>query len=131
MKRTYLILSCLVGLCLGGCRLSDIKTLTVAVPGMVTAEDADKITHALGTIGITPDKVDVDMKGRKLVVTYESLNLGHKNIEIAIVEAGYEANGIQPVVHGKHPIPVPAASAQSQPVTVKTAMPPSAAPAKK
>lgn len=83
-----------MGFCLGGCRVSDIKTLEVNVPGMVTKADADKITEALGAIGVAADKIEVNLPGHKVIVTYESLNLGHKNIEIAIVEAGYEANGI-------------------------------------
>ena len=55
---------------------------------------SDKITEVLGSIGVAADKIEVNLPGHKVIVTYESLNLGHKNIEIAIVEAGYEANGI-------------------------------------
>jgi len=38
---------------------------------------------------------------RTVVVTYDSMMVAHKNIEIAIAEAGYAANGIQAVAQRK------------------------------
>jgi copper chaperone CopZ len=83
----------LLGVC--GCRVSDVRTFAVDVPGMTTQADVEKIQVALGTIGLPREKIAVDLAGRKIVVTYDSMIVAHKNIEVAIAEAGYDANRVK------------------------------------
>jgi copper chaperone CopZ len=85
-------------LSLSGCRVSDVRTLTVSVPAMSAAEDVEKIKKALAALnGIDREKTSFDVASRKVVVTYDSMVLAHKNIEIAIAEAGFDANAIKAV----------------------------------
>jgi len=78
-----------------GCRVSDVRTLSVDVPGMTTQADVEKIQGALGAIGLPREKIEVDLSGHKIVVTYDSMIVAHKNIEVAIAEAGYDANRVK------------------------------------
>ena len=82
-------------LVMSGCRVSDVRTLTVDVPGMAAESDVQRIQKALATLnGIEKDKAVFDVKSRKITVSFDSMVIAHKNIEIAIAEAGYDANGI-------------------------------------
>ncbi|HOE61272.1 MAG TPA: heavy-metal-associated domain-containing protein [Kiritimatiellia bacterium] len=78
-----------------GCRVSDVRTHVVRVPGMAKQEDAEQIRKALLPLnGLQQDKTVFDLSQRKVTVTYDSMMIAHKNIEIAIAEAGYTANTI-------------------------------------
>lgn len=95
MKFRMLLFALAGILVMSGCRVSDVRTLTVAVPGMVAESDVQRIQNALAPLnGIEKDKAVFDVKSRKITVSYDSMVIAHKNIEIAIAEAGYEANGI-------------------------------------
>ena len=86
-----------------GCRVSDVRELTVNVPGMATEADAERVLAALVPLGgIDRGKTVHDVSARTVTVRYDSMVIAHKNIEIAIAEAGYEANGI-PAVKGAAP----------------------------
>lgn len=78
-----------------GCRVSDVRELTVKVPALAGEEDVQRIRKALAPLGgVNKEQVVFDVKERKVVVTYDSMVIANKNIEIAIAEAGYDANGI-------------------------------------
>lgn len=81
-----------------GCRVSDERTLRVSVPALAADADVERIKKALAPLGgINREKTTFDVAGRAVVVTYDSMVVAHKNIEIAIAEAGYDANGIKAV----------------------------------
>lgn len=78
-----------------GCRVSDVREHTIQVPGMASQEDVERIRKALAPLnGVDKEKADFDVKGHTIKLTYDSMVVAHKNIEIAIAEAGYAANGI-------------------------------------
>ena len=65
---------------------------------MAAEADVERVKKALATLnGIDRDKTVFDVAGRRVVVRYDSMMLAHKNIEIAIAEAGYDANGIKAI----------------------------------
>jgi len=78
-----------------GCRVSDIREMTVKVPAMASESDVQKVRAALTPLtGVDKEKTVFDVKGRTVKVCYDSMQIAHKNIEIAIAEAGYNANEI-------------------------------------
>jgi copper chaperone CopZ len=94
MKRIAALFAFAV-LSLAGCRESDVRTMTVNVPEMVAEADAQKVKAALAPLGgIDKEKTVYDVAARTVTVRYDSMVIAHKNIEIAIAEAGYAANRI-------------------------------------
>lgn len=81
-----------------GCRVRDERVLTVNVPEMAASLDQARVRRAIESLGgVKADKIAFDLEARKVVVVYDSMVIAHKNIEIAIAEAGYAANGIPAV----------------------------------
>jgi copper chaperone CopZ len=88
-------LSLLCVMLITGCRVSDVRTHVVRVPEMARQEDAEQIRKALLPLnGLQREKTVFDLSQRKVTVTYDSMMIAHKNIEIAIAEAGFTANAI-------------------------------------
>lgn len=82
--------------------MSDVREFDVSVPKMEQEADVQRVRKALGAlVGVKVKECVFDTDGRKVTVRYNSMEVAHKNIEIAIAEAGYEANGIAPVAGGK------------------------------
>ena len=82
-------------LLVSGCRVSDVRPLTVKVPAMAAEDDVQRIRKALSSLnGVNKEQAVYDVKEHKITLTYESMVVANKNIEIAIAEAGYDANGI-------------------------------------
>lgn len=97
MKRLFVLLT-LGALALSGCRVSDVRDMTVNVPGMTSEADAQRIRTALSPLsGIDREHTSFDIAGRTVRVRYDSMVIAHKNIEIAIAEAGYDANLIKAI----------------------------------
>ena len=82
-------------LLVSGCRVSDVRPLTVKVPAMAAEDDVQRIRKALSSLnGVNKEQAVYDVKEHKITLTYDSMVVANKNIEIAIAEAGYDANGI-------------------------------------
>ena len=80
---------------LAGCRVSDVREMTVSVPAMVSESDVQRIRAALAPLGgLDKEKTTYDVASHTVRVRYDSMVIAHKNIEIAIAEAGYNANNI-------------------------------------
>jgi|GEM_PF-815189 len=95
MKHTVVLLAFMCMLLGGGCRVSDVRELSVNVPGMAAESDVDRIKKALAPLnGVSKDTVVCDLKSHTVKVSYDSMVVATKNIEIAIAEAGFDANGI-------------------------------------
>ncbi|MDD2461356.1 MAG: heavy-metal-associated domain-containing protein [Kiritimatiellia bacterium] len=81
-----------------GCRVSDVRDMEVRVPEMTRDEDVQKVRAALAQLGgVDHEKTEYDAASRTVRVWYDSMVVAHKNIEIAIAEAGYDANGIKAI----------------------------------
>ena len=69
----------------------DVRTITVQVPQMKSADCQQRIQDALAkTEGVQTTVPDLTQ--RKIDVTYDALKLGIKNIEYVIAGAGFDAN---------------------------------------
>jgi len=94
MKKSILILAvCLISLC--GCRIKDERKFTIKVPQMQSVEDVAKVRQSLMLLkGVDVKDAVFDTSTQSVVLQFDSMIVAHKNIEIAIAEAGYDANGI-------------------------------------
>lgn len=84
-----------------GCRRTDVREFEVSIPAL-TAENETAVRQALARFGgVDKASMKFDLKGKKLVLKYDSMQLAKKNIELAIAKAGLEANGVTPASVGK------------------------------
>ncbi len=87
----------LTGLMSAGCRQQDIREVVVETPGVFNAACADRVMQALGPLpGVDSGKTEIDFEARRVTVTYDSMRVAHKNIEMALTDAGFEANELKP-----------------------------------
>lgn len=94
MKKTALI-CVLAAMTLCGCRIQDQRELVIKVPQMKTEGDVAKVrTSLLPLRGIDLEHAKFDLAAQTLTLSFDSMVIAHKNIEIAIAEAGYDANEI-------------------------------------
>lgn len=102
-----LILAFVVSILACSCYRNTIQEVVVDVPEMSGQACFDAINQKLAGLKISPKdtsrlrSVTPDLMNRKIRVVYDSMNLSSKNIEYAIAEAGFTANGVQP--YGKRP----------------------------
>ena len=74
-----------------GCRQKDYRTAEVRVPNVVNAACEKRVRDALAPLkGI--DMSLVGVTNGVLYVPYDSMQLGLKNIEHAVKDAGFDAN---------------------------------------
>ena len=86
-----------------GCRRTDVRDFTVAIPGL-TVEDQPAISAALAPYaGIERSSIKFDVASKTLSLRYDSMQLAKKNIELAIAKAGFAANGVTPESAGAKP----------------------------
>lgn len=94
MKKLFYVMV-LVCVAISGCRVSDKREFEVKVPAMTSEADVQKVREALRPlVGVDQKETVYDPAARTVKVRYDSMQVAHKNIEITIAEAGYEANGI-------------------------------------
>ena len=75
-------------LALTGCRRTDVREMTVSMPGLVEA-DKPKIVAALSKYaGVKKDSFRWDMEAKTLTLTYDSMQVAQANIRYAIDENG-------------------------------------------
>ena len=95
MMYKLLLLLCAASLFLTGCRVRDERTFTVSIPGVRTTEDQAIVRAALNPLpGIIRESIVFDSAKRTVALSYDSMQVAHKNIEIAIAEAGFSANEV-------------------------------------
>ena len=95
MKRAVFIIILIMGFSCVSCRQSDMRTMKIHVPEMKNRACATIVGKAVsGLPGVLSDKIVIDLAARTVTVTFESLVLGLKNIEIAIAEAGFTADDV-------------------------------------
>jgi copper chaperone CopZ len=95
MKRLILILVATFPVALGiGCRQQEIRTVTVTLSGVSGEADIQAISNAVSQLdGVFDESVAFHGTG-SVAVRYDSMKLARKNIEYAVVEAGFGANDI-------------------------------------
>ena len=108
MKRSFLpvVLFAAAALLAGGCRVRDVRTVELRVPGVADEASLAKARAALRTL---PDSrlsnetgnADRGRDGRAdfatgtLKVRYDSMKVGTKNLVDALAKAGFEAEEIR------------------------------------
>ncbi len=85
-----------VGVIISGCRVSDVKETTIVVPDVRNEACLKIVKQALATLKIpmkpnAPEVVKVNYSTGEIVVRYDSMQIGTKNIEDAIAQAGFAA----------------------------------------
>jgi copper chaperone CopZ len=75
----------------GGCRVRDIRTVTIKVPGMKNQACAKIIQDAfMKQPGL--EEVKPDIENRTVFIKYNSMVIAKKNLEYAITAVGFDAN---------------------------------------
>lgn len=92
MKRCWLVLAGLAALALAGCFRNERTVLRLEIPAMQTEEDAAKIVRALDGLSGAVVVDQVDLEGHVMVVTYDNVRLGKRNVETAVSHAGFAVN---------------------------------------
>jgi copper chaperone CopZ len=108
MKRFFLpvVLFAAAALLAGGCRVRDVRTVELRVPGVADEASLAKARAALRTL---PDsrlanetgnaekclRVDADFASGTLTVRYDSMKVGTKNLVDALSKAGFEAEEVR------------------------------------
>lgn len=94
MKNIFVVLVFSV-LTLCGCRIRDERELVIKVPQMQSEQDVAKVRNSLLPLrGVNVKDAKFDVGARMVTVSFDSMVIANKNIEIAIAEAGYDANKI-------------------------------------
>ena len=92
----HLIVAVMLGLCLTGCRRTDVRAFAIDVP-QATAADVPAITAALRPYGgVIASSLAFDETAHRLTLRYDSMQIAKKNIEMAIAQIGFTANGVTP-----------------------------------
>ena len=82
---TLFALSLLV---LSGCRRTDVREMTVSIPGLTEA-NRDKVVEALAKYaGVDKSSYKWDMGAKTLTLSYDSMQIAQANIRYAIDEKG-------------------------------------------
>ena len=93
MKRALLAILLVAAGLAGACRLSDMRTDVIRTPQVVNAACEQRVRDALARLkGIEMKTLAFDHEAGAMTVTYESLVIARKNIEHAIIAAGFDAN---------------------------------------
>jgi hypothetical protein len=99
MKKT-LIITALALFALAGCRQKDVRDFAIDVPALSQENEAavsGAIRNALaGCIGVDMSSVQFDSAKHCVKLRYDSMQTAKKNLEFAIAEIGFEANGVKP-----------------------------------
>ena len=97
MKNMLLLMVVGVAVLCVSCRRSDMREAEIHVPDMKNGECAQIVINALRrTPGVRIDDPNkaIDLQTRRVTFQYESLHLALKNIEFAIADVGFSANGV-------------------------------------
>ena len=93
MKKILLLAFCTL-FTLAGCRKTDVRHFDVVCPTM-TSNDIPAVRQALGRYqGVRLNTLKYSPDTHTLHLQYDSMMLAKKNIEMAIAELGFPANGI-------------------------------------
>lgn len=90
-RTTLLLLALSLAAALAGCRRTDVRELTVSIPGLNESNKA-KVVEALAKYnGIDKGSYRWDFAKKTLTLRYDSMQIAHANIYYAIDEKGVKA----------------------------------------
>lgn len=99
MKKTVTAVA-LALLAFAGCRQKDVREFTIEVPALAleahAAVERDVNEALAACVGVEMASVSVDSANRRVTLKYDSMQTAKKNIEMAVAQAGYTANGVTP-----------------------------------
>jgi copper chaperone CopZ len=106
MKKIFLPFSLMIcGVLLTGCFRNDRRVEEFSVPVMRSAECLDYLSGRLrGVEGV--EQVTADFVTGTVIVTFDGLKLGYKNIEFVIAGAGFDVNETPAPESAKNELPV-------------------------
>ena len=85
---------------LAGCRQVDKRDFAVDLPAMTEANAAEvekDVRAALAMYrGVDKASLKFDVANHRVTMRYDSMQVAHKNIELAIAKSGWTANGATP-----------------------------------
>ncbi len=103
MKRLAIGLIAAITL-ISGCFRPEFRTITVSVPQMKSEACADRIVAACKRMdGVS--NVVADLNKKTVDVTYKTLNIGIKNVDFAIAEAGFDADDVKATEEARKALP--------------------------
>ena len=95
MKMRVLLVAAVI-LAWTGCRRADVRDFTIEMPE-ATQADMPAIQAALAPYGgVDKASIAFDASARRVTLKYDSMQIAKKNIEMAIAQAGFTANGVTP-----------------------------------
>ena len=95
MKVSGILFVVLVACVAVSCRQKDIRVHTIHVPDMTNNAAVQAVGTALARVtGVTASNILINPEQKTVMVTYDSLQAGHKNLEFAIAEVGFRANEV-------------------------------------
>ena len=75
---------------LPGCRRTDVREMTVSMPGLVEADKAKVVAALAKYAGVEKDSFRWDMSAKTLTLRYDSMQIAQANIRYAIAEKGID-----------------------------------------
>lgn len=88
MKKLVTLSALVLVACLAGCRLEDVRTVTVSLPKL-TAADTNTVVKALARYaGVKRETIAFDLEKRTVTMAYDSMQIAKTNIRRAIESAG-------------------------------------------
>ncbi len=95
MRNLILTLCFAAGALLSGCRKKDVTTVVISVPEMKNMACAEIVIRAVNRVERVPvSDMNADIGTHEITVTYDTMQRGLKNIEMAIAGAGFQANEV-------------------------------------
>lgn len=97
--KQFTVLFVLAAALLSGCFRPDHRVITVSVPGMKSQDCAARVVAAFKLD--RPDRVDgvisviPNVAAKTVEVTFESLKLSIKNVQVTIAGAGFDADDVK------------------------------------
>lgn len=91
-----------VAVAMCGCRRTDVRTFDISVPALTRDNSAKVVGALMGFEGVSDvaklqkNTIVIDESTHTIKVKYDSMKVAKKNLEMAIAQAGYEANGVTP-----------------------------------
>jgi len=86
--KTFLLYAALTLMFLPGCRRTDVREMTVSMPGLAEADKAKVVAALSKYAGVEKDSYRWDMEARTLTLRYDSMQIAQANIRYAIDEKG-------------------------------------------
>jgi len=86
-----------------GCRRTDVRDFVVSIPSMTAADQATIAASLAPYAGVDKQSLVFDFEKHELRLSYDSMQLAKKNVEMAIAAAGFAANGVTPESVGAQP----------------------------